>query len=117
MAAVNTLREISETVARVFNIDQLDISGPDRKRKFSEPRQLCFWAGRRFTNKATTTIAYFFNRRDHTTVLYGINRVPHYFRHDPEFERKASRVLRELKKKRDARGESPFCPTCGAGVK
>lgn len=52
--------------------------------KLSRPRHAAMFLSRRLTNKSSVVIGRAFNR-DHSTVLYGIERARATFRHDPTF--------------------------------
>lgn len=69
-----TMEQISEVVAEEFGVSVAELKSKSRLRRMCAPRQVAMWLGRKLTLGSLEDIGRFFER-DHTTVLYGMNRV------------------------------------------
>lgn len=73
-------------------IDREDLFGPRRFHHLSYARHLCFYFMRHYVGMSFKQIAYKFELMDHTSVLYGVNRIdekllhPRTNQHTKEFK-------------------------------
>ncbi len=67
--------QVIDTVARFFDIDSQSIVGPDRSRNISMPRQIVMYLLREETDASLPAIGAALGGRDHTTILYGCEKI------------------------------------------
>lgn len=72
------IKNIQERVCKEFNITKGEMISASRKRQYALPRHvamyICYKKGH-----STRKIAFYFKRKDHTTVLYAINKIKDLF--------------------------------------
>ncbi len=66
---------IVEVVAEHFNITPQDIRGQKRSRDIAYPRQICMYLCRKMTDNALQAIGAALGKKDHTTILHGIDKI------------------------------------------
>jgi chromosomal replication initiation ATPase DnaA len=81
-------------VARAFGVDAEDILRGGRQRKFVQPRQLTMWMLCKLTMLSTPVIADVLQRKDHTTVLYGRDKVEATRNSDAVYRRRTDALLK-----------------------
>ena len=86
---------IINTVAEHFNISVQDIKGSKRNSEIVQPRQIVMYLCRNMTNMSFNAIGDSLGKRDHSTVIYGINKVEEDIKQFDEFRR----TIDVLKKK------------------
>jgi chromosomal replication initiator protein len=67
--------KIIEAVARIWQVDVQDLLGRDRSQKIAEPRQVAMYLMRKETNASLPQIGEVLGGRDHTTVMYAIQKI------------------------------------------
>ena len=82
-----TAYDIQKIISESFNITIPDLLSNRKIRKFSYPRQLAMYLCRNLTDLSLEKIGKLFGGRDHSTVIYSINRI--------EKEKKQNRKVRE----------------------
>ena len=70
-----TAELIINTVAEHFNLSVQDIKGSKRNSEIVQPRQIVMYLCRNMTNMSFNSIGDVLGKRDHSTVMYGINKV------------------------------------------
>ena len=90
-----TAELIINTVAEHFNIPVQDIKGSKRNSEIVQPRQIVMYLCRNMTNMSFNSIGDALGKRDHSTVIYGINKVEDDIKQFDEFRR----TIDVLKKK------------------
>jgi len=68
-------QQIIEVVAKYFKVSIEDLCGDRRTARISVPRQLGMYFCRELTHLSLKDIGHAFGGKDHTTVIYAINRV------------------------------------------
>lgn len=86
---------IVEATARCFSLSVDDIIGSSRDEIVCRPRQVAMYLARELTIRSTTEIARSLGRRDHTTVLHGVDVIKRRMAMEPELAEKIS-VLRQI---------------------
>lgn len=71
--------------AREFGVDPRDVVGRTRRQDFVKPRQAAMWFVRKHTQHSLPIIGRIFGGRDHTTAMWGIDRIEWRLRTDPDF--------------------------------
>lgn len=80
-----TLGDIEEAVLGQFSISSQELHSKTRKRVILVPRQIGMYLARQLTSHSLSEIGQYFGKRDHVTVLYGIRKIEHEMKKDPEF--------------------------------
>ena len=70
-----TVSEIMGLVTSEFSISARDLTGKKRTHAISLPRQICMYLCRLHTGLSLEEIGKYFGGRDHTTVLYAVNKI------------------------------------------
>jgi len=70
-----SLEKIVEAVAAVGEISVDAILGPNRSQKNAEPRQVAMYLLRKHTNASLPQIGEALGGRDHSTVMYAIDKI------------------------------------------
>lgn len=70
-----TCESITKTVAEHFNITPEDIYSKKRGQNIATPRQIAMYLCRLLTDESYTNIGTFLGNRDHSTVLYGCDKI------------------------------------------
>lgn len=79
-----TLEKIIEMVAREYKIQEGDIYSKNRSKRIAYPRQIAMYLSRELTDLSLLKIATQFEK-DHSTVLYGIDKIRKDMESDPAF--------------------------------
>lgn len=91
-----TIPSIIDTVARYYNITTKDIISPTRKSNIAFPRQIAMYICRIKTSYSLPVIGKYFADRDHTTVLYAVDKVAEKIKNDKEIENNVNELLDKL---------------------
>lgn len=86
---------IVDQVARHYRVKSTDIRGKRRTKEIVEPRQLAMYFARQGTDLSYPELGRHFER-DHTTVLYAVEKVECQRRADPAFELRVDGIGRSL---------------------
>ena len=70
-----SLNEIVQYVSERFSVGVNDLTGPKRSKDIAWPRQVAVYLSRELTDHSLSDIGHFFGDRDHSTILYGYNKV------------------------------------------
>jgi chromosomal replication initiator protein len=89
-----TMPDIVAKVASHFGVDADALRGKGRRKELVGPRQVAMYLIRELTTHSFPEIGRFFSDRDHSTVMYAVQKVTEAIEDDPELER-AVRVLRD----------------------
>lgn len=98
---------ILNAVADEFSVKVTALIGRERRRAASEPRQIAMWLIRRRTAMSLLEIGRQFGR-DHTTVIYAVEKVKGRLSH-PAFQERIKRIIAVL-------DEAAGCEREGAGT-
>lgn len=93
MIAIST---IQEHVAASFGIRLDDMMSMRRRRSLVQPRQVAMYLSRQLTPRSYPQIAFQFNRKDHTTAMWAVERVTMLILKFPDFAAKVAGIRREL---------------------
>jgi chromosomal replication initiator protein len=89
-----TAEEIIEAVADHYGIDAASFEGKSRRRSIARPRQIAMYLAREETGASLPQIGSLLGNRDHTTVLYGVERIADLIEEDAGLRREVT-TLRE----------------------
>ncbi len=81
---VITPMNIIRTVAEHFNIDYEDLISRSRKKELVVPRFICMYLCREMTDEPFQNIALSLNKKDHTTVMHGYEKISEDIKVDKE---------------------------------
>lgn len=70
-----SIDNIANAAMSHFELKLTDLKGKKRTKKVARARQICMFLAREFTEMTLQEIGQFFGGRDHTTVLYGIDKI------------------------------------------
>lgn len=75
---------IIDMVCRQFNIKSEEIKGKQKNREFAYPRQIAMYILRNITELPYIKIAELFEKKDHTTVIYAVDKITQQMEEDIE---------------------------------
>ena len=85
--AIDNQREITtqlivSVVAEHFNISVEDILSKKKSKEIANPRQICMYLSRKYTDDSLQNIGKYIGNRDHTTVMHGSDKISKALGHD-----------------------------------
>ena len=86
---------IIDVVAEQYNVTSADIKSSVKARRFSYPRQIVMYLCRSILGSNQQTIADAVGVKNHTTIMYGVNKIEEDMKKDPGF----ANTIEILKKK------------------
>lgn len=95
---ISTRSILSET-AKYFGVSVADLTGKDRSKNISYPRQIAMYLVRELTDASLPKIGDDFGGRDHTTVMHGINKVASSIKKDHEERVQVQELINRIKQK------------------
>ena len=87
---------ILNMVAEHFNVKAEDITSKKRNAEFVQPRQVFMYLCRDLTDTSLNNIAKFLGKKDHTTVIHGINKIEEEMRINDELRSKIDIIKKKL---------------------
>ena len=66
---------IIKAVSNYFNVSPYDIRGKNKNQSIVLPRQIAMYLCRKLTDFSTTEIGYEFGGKNHTTVMYNVQKI------------------------------------------
>jgi chromosomal replication initiator protein len=91
-----TEAQILDTVADHFGVERAAFEGRSRSRAIARPRQVAMYLLREETGASLPRIGALLGGRDHTTVLYGCERIADLIEEDAEMRREVVRLRQRL---------------------
>ena len=88
--------EILHIIARGFHIEEYKLRAITRRQAIAEARIFAYWYLTTFRNLSLKGAAIKLNRRNHTTVLYGIRRFKELYDIDEEYRGKVDEIMKIL---------------------
>jgi chromosomal replication initiator protein len=79
-----SLDDIVKAATRHFELKIADLKSKKRTKKIARARQICMYLAREFTDLTLQEIGNYFGGRDHTTILYGIDKIQSSLAQDQE---------------------------------
>jgi chromosomal replication initiator protein len=77
------ISDITDVVARHFNIRLADLQSKKRSQSVAEPRQICMYLARQLTKHSLEEIGGHLGGRDHTTVMHACGKIEDLQKKDP----------------------------------
>ncbi len=87
---------VLQKVSLEFGFSEDDIKGQKRTEKLALARQVAMYLIRHMLNLSLTEIGDFFSGKDHSTVIYSIEKVDQLKNKDPEFNQKIERITSRI---------------------
>jgi len=91
-----TPEHVIEKVARFYAVETQDITGRSRTQKVVRPRQVCMYLSRKETQASLPQIGQALGNRDHTTVLYGYEKIAELIEEDAQLRRDIMTIREQL---------------------
>jgi chromosomal replication initiator protein len=88
--------KIVELVAREWKISEDDLLGRDRSQKVAEPRQVAMYLMRKETDASLPQIGEALGGRDHTTVMYAIQKIANQIETKADLRKRVISVKQQL---------------------
>ncbi len=87
---------IIEVVAEHFDVNPDDIMSKKRNSEFVLPRQICMYLCREMTESSLVSIGKLLGKKDHTTVLHGINKISEEMKTNKELAAKIDIIRKKI---------------------
>ncbi|MBS3967362.1 MAG: chromosomal replication initiator protein DnaA [Truepera sp.] len=91
-----TMEEILRTTSRHYEVEAADLRSKGRRQELVVPRQVAMYLIRELTPHSYPEIGQFFSGRDHSTVVYAVQKVAEQLAVDHELDEKIKTVKRDL---------------------
>lgn len=87
-----TPHEIIKIVCSYYNVKQSLLKGPERSDRVAVCRQIVMFLLRKELGLKLEEIAYLLHKKDHTTVIHGINKISNLLIKDQNFKQEVDRI-------------------------
>ncbi len=91
-----TMDEILKATAFTFEVEASDLRSKGRRHELVVPRQVAMYLMREFTSHSYPEIGQFFSGRDHSTVVYAVQKITEQVAKDRDLEERIQTVKGEL---------------------
>jgi chromosomal replication initiator protein len=95
-----TMDDIISAVTKAFSVKLSELQSKKRTNAIAYPRQIAMFLARRITRHSLEEVGGFFGGRDHSTVLYAVDKIQRLMGEDPETRRLVEGLLGELESPR-----------------
>lgn len=89
-------KDIIDTVSEVFDIKSSDIMSPKRNAEFVLPRQVVMYLCYDLLSMSYTSIAKMLNKKDHTTIIHGCNKIQDDLHTDENLKMRIEEIKKKL---------------------
>ncbi len=93
-----SMEDIQRVVTAHFNVKLTDLQSRKRTNAIALPRQVSMYLARKITRHSLEEIGGFFGGRDHSTVLYAIEKIENEMHADPRFRETLGNFLAQLQR-------------------
>ena len=87
---------IMEVVAEHYNITVSDILSRKKNKEIANPRQICMYLSRKYTNSSLQAIGKIMGNRDHTTVMHGSDKISDLLTKDEQLKSNMDILIKKL---------------------
>ncbi len=87
---------IIDVVAEQFGISPEDIVSKKRNSEFVQPRQICMYLCRHLTEESLQNIGKALGKKDHTTVIHGIDKITADIETNPEVKNRVEIIRKKI---------------------
>ncbi len=91
-----TMERIIEAVVEIFGVRLADLQSKKRPQSITLPRHVCMYLARQITRHSLEEIGGYLGGRDHSTVLYGAERIEAEMATDPRLRAQVDRIMTRL---------------------
>ncbi len=91
-----SMEDILKVTARVFEVESADLMSKGRRAELVTPRQVAMYLIRELTPHSYPEIGQFFSGRDHSTVMYAVQKVTDRLENDRELESQIRSIKEDL---------------------
>jgi chromosomal replication initiator protein len=91
-----TIDSVISEVSRVTQVSPDDMRSTKRTGNISLARQIAIYVVRTVTNMSTEAIGSEFGNRDHSTVIYTINKIEALMKKDPSFRARINDIIKNV---------------------
>ena len=92
-----TIDSITDMVAKEFDLKVSDLKAKKRTATIVYPRQIAMYLSREMTDFSLPEIGRFFGGKDHTTVIYGYDKIKEKLHHDEKLRNLVNLLISKLK--------------------
>lgn len=92
-----TIDLITDMVAKEFNLKVSDLKAKKRTASIVFPRQIAMYLAREMADFSLPEIGRFFGGKDHTTVIYGFDKIKERLNHDEKLRNLVNRLMSQLR--------------------
>jgi chromosomal replication initiator protein len=93
-----SMDDVLKVVATHFNVKVTELQGRRRTNAIAHPRQIGMYLARKITRHSLEEIGGFFGGRDHSTVVYAVDKVDQRMREDEGFRQLVASFLDRLQR-------------------
>ncbi len=90
------VQDVVRAVADYYGHDPREIIAMRRDQRFTRPRHVAVWIARRLTTYSLPQIGAAIGGRDHTTILYGANKIDRELETDPRLASEIGEIVDAL---------------------
>lgn len=87
---------IINVVAEHFGVKPEDITGKRRNSEFVQPRQVVMYLCRELTDTSFTNIGKLLSKKDHTTIIHGVNKITEEIKTNEELSNKIDIIMKKI---------------------
>lgn len=87
---------IINVVADHFGIASDDITSKKRNSEFVQPRQICMYLCRKLTEESLQSIGKALGKKDHTTVIHGIDKITEEIQTNDELKNRVDIIMKKI---------------------
>ena len=91
-----TPKLIIDVVAEHFGISSEDIVSKRRNSEFVQPRQICMYLCRQLTTESLQSIGKSLGKKDHTTVIHGIEKISEEIVHNEDLKSRIETIKKKI---------------------
>ena len=91
-----TPKLIIDVLAEHFGISSEDIVSKRRNSEFVQPRQICMYLCRQLTTESLQSIGKSLGKKDHTTVIHGIEKISEEIVHNEELKSRIETIKKKI---------------------
>lgn len=91
-----TTGDVIKTVCAYYNVKQSHIKAPTRSEEIAFPRQIIMYLLRMELKMKLEDIAYLLKRKDHTTIMYGVEKIQERMMKDPLLKQDVDKITQSI---------------------
>jgi len=88
--------DVVHAVCSYYNVKISKIKGPGKENQIVLPRQLIMYLLRRYLKFQLNQVAFFLNKKDHTTVIHAVDKIIRLLAKDSLFQQDVNNIITSL---------------------